>query len=600
MITSDPPAQVEAVLEPVRMLADETVLAVDSRVDPGILGAYAELVDTVYRIQFLLVERHLAWVHAQCSGDWILKLDSDEVPSSAFVERLPELIADRLIAQYWVPRAWVYGSSACVLDDLPWATDFNNRLVRNDGGLWFEGEQHAHAAPAFPARYIEEPVYHLELLLEDEPARRAKAIRYEVARPHLRANGGGRLNEAFYLPELRTSLLTRKVPGADRRAIERVLRGGAATTARLPLELPSVPLAELDRHWPGRAYPETAYRVRIEPFGPTPRLHPIREQTVFVRVTNLGTERLPGRPEPDPSIRLAYRLYGPDGSAVVAEGLRTPLPGPVDPGQTVVAPLTVVAPTKGRHVLEVDLVHERVRWFGDAVRISVEVGESLPGLPAEGERLSEQARRPRLRRGPEIPRVVHRVWLGSGEFPDDFRRYGESWAEHHPRWELRLWGDDDIPELGLTAFVESARTTAELSNLVRYKVLAQHGGVYVDTDVECRRSIEPLIGGLEAFAALEAPGRVGNAVLGAVPGHPAFIRAAREAERTLGIGRHSADANGPYFLSLLLEQEPGVTILGADTFYPFRRDELERRDGDYANAYAVHHSTQLWKAEEGV
>jgi hypothetical protein len=598
MITSDPPAQVEAVLEPVRALADETVLAVDSRVDNGALGAYAELVDSVHRIEFRLVERHLAWLHAQCSGDWILKLDGDEVTSVAFLERLPNLIADRSIAQYWVPRAWVYGSKDTVLDDLPWATDFNNRLVRNDGGLWFEGEQHTHAAPAFPARYIEEPVYHLELLLEDEPARRAKAIRYEVARPHLRATGGGRLNEAFYLPELRRSLSTRRVPHADRDAIDRVLRGRTRRTPHQPVELPVVTLAELDRHWPPRAYPETAYRVRIEQYGPAPRLYAGRHETVFVRVTNLGTERLPGRPEHDPSIRLGYRLSRPDGSVPIPEGLRTPLPGPVDPGETVVAPVTVLAPSRGEFVLEVDLVHERVRWFGDTVRIPVEAGESLPGLPGEGERLSERAHH-RLKRGPEIPRVVHRVWLGSEELPEELRHYGKSWAEHHPGWEMRLWGDDDIPELGLTAFVERARSSAELSNLVRYEVLARHGGVYVDTDVECRRSIEPLIDGLEAFAALEAPGRVGTAVLGAVRGHRAFIRAAREVKRTLGIGRHSADANGPYFLSLLLEQEPGVTILGADTFYPFRWDQPERVYGHYPDAYAVHHFTQLWKAEGG-
>ena len=96
---------------------------------------------------------------------------------------------------------------------------------------------------------------------------------------------------------------------------------------------------------------------------------------------------------------------------------------------------------------------------------------------------------------------------------------------------------------------------------MRYEVLRRFGGVYFDTDVECRRPLEDLLAGVEAFAALELPGRVGNAVLGAVPGHPPFERAARLSRQTVGLGPHSADANGPYFLSLVLEQEPGVDDL---------------------------------------
>ena len=68
-------------------------------------------------------------------------------------------------------------------------------------------------------------------------------------------------------------------------------------------------------------------------------------------------------------------------------------------------------------------------------------------------------------------------------------------------------------------------------------------------------------------------------------------RAARLSRQTLGLGPHSADANGPYFLSLLLEQEPEATIFGADKFYPYRWDEPERADEPFPGAYAVHHWT---------
>jgi hypothetical protein len=99
----------------------------------------------------------------------------------------------------------------------------------------------------------------------------------------------------------------------------------------------------------------------------------------------------------------------------------------------------------------------------------------------------------------------------------------------------------------------------------------------------------PLLRGIDAFAALELPGRVGNAVLGSVADHPAFLRAAHLARRTLGLGANSPDANGPYFLSLILEQEPDLAVFGPQHFYPYLWDELERRSEAFPDAYAIHH-----------
>ena len=601
MITADPPEQVAAIVSPLRDLADEIVIAVDVRLDPIAVGRYTEIADTVHRIEVSLIERHLGWLHAQCRGDWILKLDADEVPSAAFLGRLPELIADRAIVQYWVARGWLYPDADRILEALPWALDFNNRLVRNGGGLSFPGQIHVHAAPAHPSAYIEEPVYHLALLLEDEEARRGKAVRYEVSRPHLRAPGGGRANEAFYLPELRPSLAIRKVPSVDRDAISQVIHAGSNQhpSARA-VELPVVPSEDVDRHWARRTYPGTTYAAKIEPYHSSARIAPHTHDSVFVRVTNLGSETFPGRPEENPPIRLAYRLLNRDGSVHVAEGARTPFPCAVPPGKTVLVPVAVASTGAGDYVLEIDIVHEFVRWFGCEARIPLEVGD-VPGLAPLGQRLRE-TRPPRLQRmrRQRIPRALHRVWLGSAEMPEEVLRYGASWQEHHPGWELRLWTDADLRDLDLDAVANRARSASELSNAVRYEVLRRHGGVYVDTDVECRRPIEPLLRGIDAFAVLELPGRVGTAVLGAVPGHTVFERAAREARRTLGLGEHSADANGPYFLSLVLEQQPGVAILGADTFYPFRWNQPERRNGQFPDAYGVHHFSETWKDDEGV
>ena len=146
-----------------------------------------------------------------------------------------------------------------------------------------------------------------------------------------------------------------------------------------------------------------------------------------------------------------------------------------------------------------------------------------------------------------------------------------------------------------------ARSPAELSNLVRYEVLKRSAGsTSTPTSRRGGRSTT-CSAGVKLFAALELPGRVACGIVGAVPGHRAMERAARLSRQTLGLGPHSADANGPYFLSLLLEQEPEATIFGADKFYPYRWDEPERAGEPFPGAYAVHHwSTSWWAQEPGL
>ena len=83
-----------AILAPLREVADEIVLAVDQRVDPGVLGAYEALADRLLRVEYC-GSVALAWKHRQCSGDWVLRLDADEVPSAALVAALPGAVRRR-------------------------------------------------------------------------------------------------------------------------------------------------------------------------------------------------------------------------------------------------------------------------------------------------------------------------------------------------------------------------------------------------------------------------------------------------------------------------------------------------------------------------
>lgn len=602
LITADPPARVAAVLDPVRAYADEVLIAADSRVDEQTLAGYDAIADKLFRIEYVLPERHLAWLWSRCEGDWILRLDGDEVPSQALVRRLPELLGSRDARQYWIPRAWLYPDGGYALAEMPWSEDFVNRLMRNDGSLRISGQTHSHPEPVTPREYIDEPIYHLDLLTSSHRQRLDKVVRYEAARSRLLAAGGGRLNEAFYLPEARRyAPKLRPVPEEDRAAIACALGGSSAPMKAMSVEsVPAISLEEMDRMWEGRGVSAAAYRASIALREPTLALAPSERRHVMVRVRNEGDERWPASLDEEPQIRLSYRLLNPDGSIHTPEGPRSVFPRAVGPGEQILAPLHIDAPARsGEYVLEVDVVHEEQRWFDCACRVPVRV-EHPPGLPPAMGRLRETTS-PRFKRwrAVRIPPTIHRVWLGGKPIPEEHERFGGTFAHHHPDWEMKLWTDEDLPQLEIgTRERERARTQSELANLVRYEVLHRYGGVYVDTDVECKRCLIPLLRGIDAFAALEVPGGIGTAILGSIAGHPVYAHATRLARQTLGTGVHSPDANGPRFLSLIVEQEQNVAIFGAKLFYPYLWYELERRHEAFPDAYAVHHWTLSWVGKD--
>lgn len=190
-----------------------------------------------------------------------------------------------------------------------------------------------------------------------------------------------------------------------------------------------------------------------------------------------------------------------------------------------------------------------------------------------------------------VPRVFHQIWVGPDPLPDEYRRYQQTWLDHHPGWELKLWTEDNLPRDARRPEIhERLRAPAERANILRLELLWREGGVYVDTDFECRRSIEPLVEDAALFITLAKPGRVNNALMGAVAGST-ILDEALEKLRPVEFFGHDKAATGTRFLDGLLLDRPGVTLLDAELFYPSTEEQRGR-------AYAIHHKARSWKDAE--
>jgi inositol phosphorylceramide mannosyltransferase catalytic subunit len=188
-----------------------------------------------------------------------------------------------------------------------------------------------------------------------------------------------------------------------------------------------------------------------------------------------------------------------------------------------------------------------------------------------------------------IPRIFHQIWVGPNPTPQEFLGYRESWLRHHPGWEMRLWTEENLPtDLVRKEAHERLRNPAERADIIRLEVLLRCGGVYVDTDLECLRSIEPLLEGLEFCLTGAKSGRVSTALIGARPRHPIIERALRELRPRTEYGVDKKGTGGIFF-NRLIRQYPEVTIFPSEYFHAFAPGE---------RAYAVNHRARSWMEPE--
>ena len=109
--------------------------------------------------------------------------------------------------------------------------------------------------------------------------------------------------------------------------------------------------------------------------------------------------------------------------------------------------------------------------------------------------------------------------MGPDPLPEDHKRWIESWKHHHPAWEHRLWTEGNLPAAPVRPEVlERLRAPVERADILRLEILYRHGGVYVDTDLECLRPIDEVIAGEEFVAVCLKPGGVTNTLVAPAPG----------------------------------------------------------------------------------
>lgn len=136
-----------------------------------------------------------------------------------------------------------------------------------------------------------------------------------------------------------------------------------------------------------------------------------------------------------------------------------------------------------------------------------------------------------------IPKIIHQIWSEVYEpLPKMFQELGDTWKYFHKDWQYVVWNDEKIEQFVhnyfplYTKLFNGFAYNVQRWDTIRYLILYQMGGLYVDFDYECVDSVENVLRGDCCFALEPEDHRLpfvdpnfpyfNNAFMAAIPSHP--------------------------------------------------------------------------------
>lgn len=94
-----------------------------------------------------------------------------------------------------------------------------------------------------------------------------------------------------------------------------------------------------------------------------------------------------------------------------------------------------------------------------------------------------------------IPKIIHYCWLGRNPKPKSVLKCIESWKKYCPDYEIIEWNEDNL-DLSSNLYSKQAydaKAWAFATDYFRLWIVYTHGGIYLDTDVQVIKPLDPLL-----------------------------------------------------------------------------------------------------------
>jgi hypothetical protein len=94
-----------------------------------------------------------------------------------------------------------------------------------------------------------------------------------------------------------------------------------------------------------------------------------------------------------------------------------------------------------------------------------------------------------------IPKVIHYCWFGKGKMPAIAEKCIKSWKKYCPDYEIICWNEENF-DINQNLYMKQAYEAGKwafVSDYARLKIIYDNGGIYLDTDVELIKPLDPLL-----------------------------------------------------------------------------------------------------------
>ena len=169
-------------------MVDELIIFVDTAQANDDTHSFArELATAVHTVKGCgFVEAHLEEMVRACSGDWILRLDSDEQLTANWMDGAWRDLLGGAATHFTTPRRWIHPEGGYI-NCVPWWPDPQMRLFRNEAALLtFPRKIHEPTHVSGPGQHLRDfGIDHHVLRLTSRAEREEKVRHYTKLRPEL-------------------------------------------------------------------------------------------------------------------------------------------------------------------------------------------------------------------------------------------------------------------------------------------------------------------------------------------------------------------------------------------------------------------------------
>ena len=209
----------------------------------------------------------------------------------------------------------------------------------------------------------------------------------------------------------------------------------------------------------------------------------------------------------------------------------------------------------------------------------------------------------------EIPKIIHQIWIGKKKPP---KWCIDSWKNDYINlfsdWEYKLWTDDELQLLDMRnkKIYNDEPTMRGKSDIARYEILQQYGGIYIDADSLwlSNKNLDPLLVSTSFFACREPKNTqfIANGVIGCTKNNKItaeiieyisnnYYRLKRKHPHPYSIWLVT---NQPFFTEICTRNE--ITIYPSVYFYPegYFKENTTLTKNEIEKKYPDSYMFQYW------